>query len=112
MNQLYAELRIPVVSVGEKGKRIQKKLLGDSELLVEATPEALADCALRVLADPELFRKMSVAGRKHEQDLERTQGNRTPKLDSVRFFFYSYCRNFFQQKFARENFTCTQIQNF
>ena len=61
-NQLCAGLGIPVVSIDEKGKRVQKKLLEDAELLVEATPEALADCALEVLDDPDLFRRMSAAG--------------------------------------------------
>ncbi|WP_299077065.1 hypothetical protein [uncultured Fretibacterium sp.] len=61
-NPLCAGLGIPVVSIDEKGKRVQKKLLGDAEILVRATPEALADCALRVLGDPELFAKMSAAG--------------------------------------------------
>ncbi|MDO4786686.1 MAG: tetraacyldisaccharide 4'-kinase, partial [Fretibacterium sp.] len=62
-NQLCAGLGIPVVSIDEKGKRVQKKLLGDAEILVEATPEALAECALRVLADPGLYERMSSAGR-------------------------------------------------
>jgi len=63
-NQLCAGLGIPVVSIDEKGKRVQKKLLGDAEILVKATPEALADGALRVLGDPELFARMSAAGRR------------------------------------------------
>lgn len=63
-NQLCAGLGIPVVSIDEKGKRVQKKLLGDSEILTEATPESLAACALRVLGDPELFGAMSSAGRR------------------------------------------------
>ena len=63
-NQLCAGLGIPVVSIDEKGKRVQKKLLGGAEILVKATPEALADCALRVLGDPELFARMSAAGRR------------------------------------------------
>jgi tetraacyldisaccharide 4'-kinase len=54
---------IPVVSIDEKGKRVQKKLLGESEFLVEPTPSALADCALSVLTTPELHRKMSLAGK-------------------------------------------------
>ena len=62
-NQLCAGLGIPVVSIDEKGKRVQKKLLGDAEILTEATPEALAACALQVLGDPELFDAMSAAGR-------------------------------------------------
>lgn len=62
-NQLCAGLGIPVVSVDEKGKRVQKKLLGDAEILTEATPEALAECVLRVLGDEELYGRMSRAGR-------------------------------------------------
>jgi tetraacyldisaccharide 4'-kinase len=54
---------IPVVSIDEKGKRVQKKLLGDSEILVEPTPLALAGCALSILTTPELHRKMSLAGK-------------------------------------------------
>ncbi|NLL37668.1 MAG: tetraacyldisaccharide 4'-kinase [Fretibacterium sp.] len=61
-NQLCAGLGIPVVSIDEKGKRVQKKLLEDAELLVEPTPEALADCAASVLDDPENFSRMSAAG--------------------------------------------------
>lgn len=62
-NQLCAGLGIPVISIDEKGKRVQKKLLGDSEILVEATPEALAECALNVLRDKRLYDLMSSAGR-------------------------------------------------
>ena len=52
-----------MISIDEKGKRVQKKLLGDSEILVEATPEALAECALNVLRDKRLYDLMSSAGR-------------------------------------------------
>ncbi|MCR4818983.1 MAG: tetraacyldisaccharide 4'-kinase [Fretibacterium sp.] len=62
-NQLCAGLGIPVVSIDEKGKRVQKKLLGDSELLVPATGRALAEGALRVLSEPALCAAMSAAGR-------------------------------------------------
>jgi tetraacyldisaccharide 4'-kinase len=62
-NQLCAGMGIPVVSIDEKGKRVQKKLLGDAEILVEPTPLALADCALRILTTPELYKKMSSVGR-------------------------------------------------
>ena len=55
---------IPVVSIDKKGKRVQKKLLGGAEILVKATPEALADGALRVLGGPQLFARMSAAGRR------------------------------------------------
>ena len=62
-NQLCAGMGIPVISIDEKGKRVQKKLLEDSELLVEPTPAALADCALKVLTNPELHAMMSRAGK-------------------------------------------------
>ena len=62
-NQLCAGLGIPVVSIDEKGKRVQKKLLGASELLVTSSGHALAECAMRVLGDSELYGKMSAAGR-------------------------------------------------
>ncbi|MDR1978122.1 MAG: tetraacyldisaccharide 4'-kinase [Synergistaceae bacterium] len=62
-NQLCAGMGIPVVSIDEKGKRVQKKLLGDAEILAEPTPSALADCALRILTTPELYEKMASAGR-------------------------------------------------
>jgi len=62
-NQLCAGMGIPVVSIDEKGKRVQKKLLEDSELLTKPTPEALAECALKVLTDPELHAMMSRAGK-------------------------------------------------
>ena len=62
-NQLCAGLGIPVISIDEKGKRVQKKLLGDSEILTEANGAALAECALRVLGDKELYEFMSRAGR-------------------------------------------------
>ena len=62
-NQLCAGLGIPVVSIDEKGKRVQKKLLGDSEILTEAKPDKLAECVLRVLNDKGLYEAMSSAGR-------------------------------------------------
>ena len=62
-NQLCAGLGIPVISIDEKGKRVQKKLLGDSEILTEKSSEALANCALRVLRDKELYSFMSKSGR-------------------------------------------------
>jgi len=62
-NQLCAGMGIPVVSIDEKGKRVQKKLLEDAELLVEPTPEALAECALKVLTTPDIHAAMSRAGR-------------------------------------------------
>lgn len=62
-NQLCAGLGIPVVSIDEKGKRVQKKLLGDSEILVKPDGKAIAECALRVLRDKKLYDSMSSAGR-------------------------------------------------
>ena len=62
-NQLCAGLGIPVISIDEKGKRVQKKLLGDSEILVSATAEDLAECALKILRDESLYKIMSDAGR-------------------------------------------------
>ncbi len=62
-NQLCAGLGIPVISVDEKGKRVQKKLLGDAEILVKPEGTALAECALRVLRDKKLYDAMSWAGR-------------------------------------------------
>ena len=61
-NQLCAGMGLPVVSIEEKGKLVQKKLLGDSELLVKADPDSLADCAFMILSDPELYKKMSDTG--------------------------------------------------
>ena len=62
-NQLCAGLGIPVISIDEKGKRVQKKLLGDSEILVKPDGKAIAECALRVLRDKNLHDSMSSAGR-------------------------------------------------
>ncbi|MDR1049234.1 MAG: tetraacyldisaccharide 4'-kinase [Synergistaceae bacterium] len=62
-NQLCAGMGIPVVSIDEKGKRVQKKLLGDAEILTEPTPGALAGGALKILTTPALREKMSAAGR-------------------------------------------------
>ncbi|MBQ9525991.1 MAG: hypothetical protein IJR68_00095 [Fretibacterium sp.] len=62
-NQLCAGLGIPVISIDEKGKRVQKKLLGNAELLVPATGWNLAEGALRILGDPALYVTMSAAGR-------------------------------------------------
>lgn len=62
-NQLCAGLGIPVVSIDEKGKRVQKKLLGDSEILMKPDGKAIAECALRVLRDKKLYDSMSRAGR-------------------------------------------------
>ena len=63
-NQVCAGLGVPVVSILEKGKLVQKKLLGESELLVEAEPRKLAAAAMSILDNPELSSSMSAAGMK------------------------------------------------
>ena len=63
-NQVCAGLGIPVLSILEKGKMVQKKLLGDAELLVEPTAEALSAAALRLLDDPCERARMSEAGKR------------------------------------------------
>lgn len=61
-NQLCAGMGKPVVSIMEKGKNVQKKLLGDSESLVPGTPGSLASEILRIISSEEEYRKMSRAG--------------------------------------------------
>lgn len=61
-NQVCAGLGVPVVSIIEKGKLVQKKLLQDAEFLTEGTPEALAEAAERILKNPEEREKMRRAG--------------------------------------------------
>lgn len=61
-NQVCAGLGVPVVSILEKGKLRQKKLLEDAEILVKAAPEELADAAEKILANETLHRKMSETG--------------------------------------------------
>ena len=62
-NQICAGLGLPVVSIDEKGKRVQKRLLGDAESLVPAQGRAMAEEALSILRDPARRRSMSRAGR-------------------------------------------------
>ena len=62
-NQLCAGLGIPVISIDEKGKRVQKKLIGDAEILVNADSESLANTVKQVLNDKTLYEFMSNAGR-------------------------------------------------
>lgn len=64
-NQLCAGLGIPVVSILEKGKLRQKKLLKEAEILVKADPAELAAAAERILRDQELWREMREAGIKY-----------------------------------------------
>jgi tetraacyldisaccharide 4'-kinase len=61
-NQVAAGLGAPVLSIIEKGKLVQKKLLGDSEILAPPNAKSLADAALDILADPMKRSAMSRAG--------------------------------------------------
>ena len=61
-NQLCAGLGIPVISIDEKGKRVQKKLLGDAEILVDPTAQALAASAISLIQNFEKYSFMSSAG--------------------------------------------------
>lgn len=62
-NQICAGLGLPVVSIEEKGKEVQRKLLGEAERLVPPRPEILADAVEAILDDPALWRRMSQVGR-------------------------------------------------
>jgi tetraacyldisaccharide 4'-kinase len=61
-NQVCAGLGVPVVSILEKGKLVQKKLLQEAERLVPPTEDALAEAVVRVLTDRELRHRMIDAG--------------------------------------------------
>jgi len=63
-NQICAGMGVPVVSVDEKGKRVQKKLLGEAESLVKPDPEALARETFDILENPKKSSGMAAAGRK------------------------------------------------
>ena len=62
-NQICAGLGVPVVSIDEKGKRVQKKLLGDAESLVPPDPAMLAAETVSILRDAVRREVMSKAGR-------------------------------------------------
>lgn len=64
-NQLCAGQGVPVVSILEKGKLRQKKLLREAEVLVKPEPAELAQAALKILGDDGLWREMSGAGIKY-----------------------------------------------
>jgi tetraacyldisaccharide 4'-kinase len=64
-NQLCAALGVPVLSIIEKGKLVQKKLLGDAELLVAPEAGFLAEAAYGILTDSDLKARMSEAGRRN-----------------------------------------------
>ena len=61
-NQICAGFGVPVVSIDEKGKRVQKKLLGDAESLVAPDARELACEAIAILRDPGRREMMSQAG--------------------------------------------------
>lgn len=61
-NQLCAGLGVPVLSVEEKGKYVQKRILQDAERLVPRNPSALAEAALQIMANPDVRFHMSRAG--------------------------------------------------
>jgi tetraacyldisaccharide 4'-kinase len=61
-NQVSSGLGVPVISVIERGKLVQKKLLGDSEILTQPDASALADKAVELLGDPVKRLAMSRAG--------------------------------------------------
>ena len=62
-NQVCAGMGVPVVSIEEKGKFVQKKLLGESELLVPPVAEDLAEGAFRILNDRDLHKRMAMEGK-------------------------------------------------
>lgn len=62
-NQVCAGLGVPVVSILEKGKLVQQRLLGMAELLVPPRADALARAALGVLTDEKMARSMARAGK-------------------------------------------------
>ena len=62
-NQVCAGLGVPVVSIDDKGKRVQKKLLGDAEVLVKRDPRKLALEVVSILKDRERHKYMSLVGR-------------------------------------------------
>ncbi|MDR3322140.1 MAG: tetraacyldisaccharide 4'-kinase [Synergistaceae bacterium] len=61
-NQVSAGLGVPVVSIVERGKLIQKKLLQDAEILVPPTPKDLSEASAALLLDPVRRCEMSRAG--------------------------------------------------
>ena len=61
-NQVSAGLGVPVVSILERGKLVQKKLLGDAEVLTHPDAQALAAKTVELLSDRAALDKMSRAG--------------------------------------------------
>lgn len=62
-NQVCAGLGVPVVSIDDKGKRVQKRLLGEAEVLLKRDPKTLAYEAISILRDSERYEAMSSAGK-------------------------------------------------
>ncbi|MDR1966751.1 MAG: tetraacyldisaccharide 4'-kinase [Synergistaceae bacterium] len=61
-NQVAAGIGVPVLSVVERGKMVQKKILKDAEILTQPTAESLAASAIGLLGDPIARHRMSRAG--------------------------------------------------
>jgi tetraacyldisaccharide 4'-kinase len=61
-NQVSAGLGVPVLSIIERGKAVQKKLLKDAEMLVQPDARSLAGEAVKMLRDPARRLAMSRAG--------------------------------------------------
>ncbi|MCX7829012.1 MAG: tetraacyldisaccharide 4'-kinase [Thermanaerothrix sp.] len=61
-NQICAGLGVPVVSLDEPGKRVQKKLIGGGEVLVPRDAASLAEALEGILRDPAVREGMSRAG--------------------------------------------------
>jgi tetraacyldisaccharide 4'-kinase len=61
-NQVSAGLGVPVLSIIERGKAVQKKLLKDAETLTPPNAQSLADEAVKILRNPARRLEMSRAG--------------------------------------------------
>jgi tetraacyldisaccharide 4'-kinase len=61
-NQVAAGMGVPVISIIERGKLIQKKHLRDAEVLTPPTPEALAEAAIALIRDPARRDRMAREG--------------------------------------------------
>jgi tetraacyldisaccharide 4'-kinase len=61
-NQVSAGLGVPVLSIIERGKAVQKKLLKDAETLVQPNAQSLADEAAKILRNQARRIEMSRAG--------------------------------------------------
>jgi tetraacyldisaccharide 4'-kinase len=61
-NQVAAGMGVPVISIIERGKLVQKKHLQGAEILTPPTPEALALAAVSLLRDPVRRNEMAKEG--------------------------------------------------